>query len=146
MIYNDISVLEVSCTNNNIDRNINELSLQNFHLARTFAVLREECKGGAADILSNLTTGELSGFRRLLIKAVIATDLANHFKVLSKFSNKAKGPATLKKNQEGDRVLLLEMLLHTADISNPAKPFLLSKKWADKVTEEFYAQVRSSCL
>ena len=30
--------------------------------------------------------------------------------------------------------------MHSADISNPAKPWELSKKWSDRISEEFFAQ------
>ena len=35
---------------------------------------------------------------------------------------------------------ILNMGLHTADISNPAKPAKISEKWTDKVYEEFFRQ------
>jgi hypothetical protein len=43
------------------------------------------------------------------------------------------------------RQMMLNVLLHAADISNPAKPFELANKWAKAVLEEFYVQV-SACL
>jgi len=41
---------------------------------------------------------------------------------------------------EKERLLWISLLLHTADISNPAKPFALSKQWSDYVTQEFFHQ------
>ena len=38
--------------------------------------------------------------------------------------------------------MLLEVMLHAADISNPIKPFHIYEKWADRVMEEFFSQVR----
>merc|ERR1712107_126479 len=33
-----------------------------------------------------------------------------------------------------------KMFLHMSDIGNPLKPFLLSKTWASRVQDEFFAQ------
>ena len=35
---------------------------------------------------------------------------------------------------------VLNMLIHSADISNPAKPSKISQQWTDKVYEEFFRQ------
>ena len=35
---------------------------------------------------------------------------------------------------------MLKALLHFADLSNPAKPWALCKRWSDAVIEEFFAQ------
>ena len=32
------------------------------------------------------------------------------------------------------------MLIHSADISNPAKPSKISQQWTDKVYKEFFRQ------
>jgi 3',5'-cyclic-nucleotide phosphodiesterase len=39
-----------------------------------------------------------------------------------------------------DRQLLLEVLLHVADLSNCAKPFKFSKIWGERVVTEFFQQ------
>ena len=36
----------------------------------------------------------------------------------------------------------MTVILHAADISNVAKPFQISKEWADRVFEEFLNQVQ----
>ena len=39
-----------------------------------------------------------------------------------------------------ERVTICKTLLHAADISNPAKPWKVSKQWSDRVIQEFFAQ------
>ena len=39
-----------------------------------------------------------------------------------------------------DRKMLAELLCHCADVSNPCKPWEVSKNWSDRVIEEFFAQ------
>jgi len=41
---------------------------------------------------------------------------------------------------DGDREIILKALLHVADISNPVKPWEMSKEWSDRVMVEFFAQ------
>jgi hypothetical protein len=42
--------------------------------------------------------------------------------------------------------MLLEVMLHAADISNPIKPWAVYEKWADLVMEEFFLQVFQNLL
>lgn len=39
-----------------------------------------------------------------------------------------------------DRQLVVDILLHSADISNTCKPFVISKRWSDLLLEEFLSQ------
>jgi hypothetical protein len=50
-------------------------------------------------------------------------------------------PTFSKENKE-HRLLLLQVIMKAADISNPVKPFPIAKYWANMVQEEFFAQVR----
>ena len=43
-------------------------------------------------------------------------------------------------NAVENRHYALEMAIKCADLSNPTKPFEISKKWVDSVMEEFYMQ------
>ena len=43
------------------------------------------------------------------------------------------------KNQE-NRMMLMQLLLKTADISNVSRPFALADKWCDVLCEEFFRQ------
>lgn len=42
--------------------------------------------------------------------------------------------------EEKNRLFVMELVLHCADISNPYKPFELCEKWALLVVEEFCLQ------
>jgi hypothetical protein len=45
-----------------------------------------------------------------------------------------------KKGEKDHRLLLCQILIKMADISNPGKPFPLAKRWARLVQEEFFLQ------
>ena len=128
--YNDISVLE------------------NFHIASTFKLLKDD----KVNILKNFKPEEYRITRRRMIDGIIATDMANHQKVLS--ATKAKIETyQIHSGQNFINVFdvetgklfdaqqcILNMALHTADISNPAKPGKISDAWTDRVYGEFFIQ------
>ncbi len=42
--------------------------------------------------------------------------------------------------EDKNRVFIMELFLHCADISNPYKPFNICARWADLVSQEFFTQ------
>lgn len=79
--------------------------------------------------------------RKLMIDAVMATDMAIHFDLLRSFSNHLQERPNLNDWQE-QRNLLFQMVVHLADIANPSRPFPLARAWAERVVQEFCDQVR----
>ena len=109
--YNDISVLE------------------NHSCALTFRILRDP----NANILKFLDAVEARKLRSRLIEMVLNTDAKKHFSMMTRFQH---GLDT----KEVPRTLLVSMILHAADVSNPARPFEIAKAWAFRVQEEFFRQ------
>lgn len=50
------------------------------------------------------------------------------------------GPNLLTWHPE-KKIQALQMVVHSADIANPAKPLKFSQQWVDRVLREFFAQV-----
>lgn len=46
----------------------------------------------------------------------------------------------LDMSKEEDRHFILQIALKCADISNPCRPWDISKKWSQKICEEFFRQ------
>jgi hypothetical protein len=42
--------------------------------------------------------------------------------------------------EDKNRIFIMELFLHCADISNPYKPFHICASWADLVSQEFFTQ------
>ena len=42
--------------------------------------------------------------------------------------------------EENGRIFVMELILHTSDVSNPFKPWTLSEAWAKLIVEEFCQQ------
>ncbi len=130
MRYNDISVLE------------------NFHIAQTFKLLSQD----QYNILKHFKPEEYRILRRRMIEGIISTDMANHQKVLlnakgkiEKFNIKEGKNFELIFKVDTDKLFdeqqnILNLCLHCADVSNPAKPSQISKQWTTRVYDEFFKQ------
>ena len=119
--YNDISVLE------------------NHHCAKAFEVFSlPKC-----NIINNFTLEQKKYMRKTIISLVLITDMTHHFNLrgdLDAVIAKHMQDSSASKLDEKDTLIVLKSIIHTADISNPAKPWEISKKWSDLVIQEFFEQ------
>jgi len=116
IVYNDKSVLE------------------NCHIACTFNLLRDE----KYDIYENVTEKSMKTSRNIIVNTVLGTDNAVHFEHLNKF--KARKDAEDFEPKGKDKIDLLSLILHSADLSNPARPLKYSISWSMRVLDEFFLQ------
>uniref|UniRef100_A0A8C9N7T4 3',5'-cyclic-nucleotide phosphodiesterase n=1 Tax=Serinus canaria TaxID=9135 RepID=A0A8C9N7T4_SERCA len=70
-------------------------------------------------------------FRALVIQMVLATNMSCHFQQIKAMKNAL---------QQIDKPKALSLLLHTADISHPAKAWDLHHRWTMSLLEEFFRQ------
>jgi hypothetical protein len=119
--------------------------LENFHCAQFFEILR------SANVLEWLMKEELKEFRKVLIDAVLHTDNFHHFGMVKDLNVFIERHAAALDSQNFNdlcdilkaaesRNLVCNLFLHSADISNPTKPFSICQRWAILVMEEFFAQ------
>jgi len=121
LLYNDSSILE------------------NHHSTCTWKILFNK----DTNILSSLSLEDLKLLREMLLSLILATDLATHEATTVQFETyfeqcHQKGEDPLRTSQ--GRRLAMQMLLKSADISNEARPWKVSKRWADLLMEEFFNQ------
>ena len=109
--------------------------LENHHVASAFALTMQE----DMDLFTHLSLDDYKRIREVIIEMVLSTDIALHFSMLNKFRAKFL-LSNLKEVGSEDRVLGLSHLLHTADISNPSRPWPLCRHWTQRVMQEFWAQ------
>ncbi|XP_032406442.1 calcium/calmodulin-dependent 3',5'-cyclic nucleotide phosphodiesterase 1B isoform X1 [Xiphophorus hellerii] len=112
LIYNDRSVQE------------------SHHLSAAFHLLQDD----QMNIFINLTREEWMEMRSLVIEMVLATDMSSHL-----FQVKAM-KSCLQQQERMDKPKALSLLLHTADISHPSKPWALHSRWTKALMEEFFRQ------
>lgn len=124
-----------------------------YHVAQSFKVISK----APFNIFKNFTPEEYRICRRRMIDGIIATDMANHQKVIAAAKTKAefydiskgKNFEKIVSGEENSKNLaklfdsqqcILNMILHTADISNPGKPTNVSAMWTKRVYDEFFIQ------
>ncbi|XP_010780266.1 calcium/calmodulin-dependent 3',5'-cyclic nucleotide phosphodiesterase 1B [Notothenia coriiceps] len=108
------------------DRSVQE----SHHLSAAFRLLQDD----RMNIFTNLTREEWMELRSLVIEMVLSTDMSSHLL-------QVKGMKSCLQQQERiDKPKALSLLLHTADISHPSKPWVLHSRWTKSLMEEFFRQ------
>uniref|UniRef100_A0A8C7SY00 Phosphodiesterase n=1 Tax=Oncorhynchus mykiss TaxID=8022 RepID=A0A8C7SY00_ONCMY len=110
MIYNDRSVQE------------------SHHISAAFHLLQDD----QSNIFMNLSREQ--ELRALVIEMVLATDMSSHLVQVKAM----KG--CLQQHEGIDKPKALSLLLHTADISHPSKPWSLHSRWTKALMDEFFRQ------
>lgn len=116
--------------------------LENHHAATAFKIMMTEDSA----ILANLSNSQFTYMRKMVIEMILKTDQAGHFdmvKLLQTHTDETKnGDPFFDITQESSRVELMSMIVHGADLGNPAYPkFEMTKMWCFRVCEEFSTQV-----
>ncbi|XP_040912667.1 calcium/calmodulin-dependent 3',5'-cyclic nucleotide phosphodiesterase 1A [Toxotes jaculatrix] len=112
ILYNDRSVLE------------------NHHVSAAYRLMAEE----DMNILVNLNKDDWRELRSLVIEMVMSTDMSCHFQQIKTMRN------ALTQTHSIDKVKVLSLMLHAADISHPAKTWPLHYRWTHSLMEEFFRQ------
>ena len=126
--YNDISILE------------------NFHASLLFRTLRKS----ENNIFEKLSNIDYKIIRKRMISEILATDMANHGKIVSVIKSKI----VLNENNEfklnllsgneqsknEEQQYLLDFMIHLADLAHNTKLFEISLKWVSLLSEEFWRQ------
>lgn len=129
--------------------------LENHHLATLFKLFREKPH---ANVLSRCDQETLKGVRKILVDAVLHTDMQKHFPMVSRaqlyselnkelVAQAARGDEDACRRmtaQTEDRSFFMHLFLHAADISNAAKPLNLQTMWAQQVCS--VQEMSTACL
>ncbi|KAM9839426.1 dual specificity calcium/calmodulin-dependent 3',5'-cyclic nucleotide phosphodiesterase 1A-like [Aulostomus maculatus] len=113
MLYNDRAVLE------------------NHHVSAAYCLLQGDDE---INILLNLSKEDWRELRTLVVEMVLATDMSCHFQQVKAMKSLLQQPEAI------DKPKALSLLLHTADISHPAKRWDLHHRWTTSLLEEFFRQ------
>lgn len=88
--------------------------------------------------MKGLAPAARASARYIIIKCVLATDIAQGAKYTNAFKSKT-ALATMGESDE-DRLLTMQMLIKCADVSHPARALHVHEDWSARITEEFYLQ------
>jgi len=107
--------------------------LENHHVSAFFRLIKEhDC-----NIFANMQKTDFRDFRNLIIDMVLHTDMSQHFSQL-------KAMKTMIQQNSGessfDKTKVLCLMLHSCDVSHPAKRWGLHHRWTARCMEEFFVQ------
>ncbi|KAG7488299.1 hypothetical protein MATL_G00033330 [Megalops atlanticus] len=105
--------------------------LENHHVSAAYRLLQDDDE---MNILYNLSKDDWRELRTLVVEMVLATDMSCHFQQIKAMKNFLQQPEGI------DKPKALSLLLHTADISHPAKNWNLHHRWTTSLLEEFFRQ------
>ena len=133
-------------TNNKIAIRYNDSSiLENMHISKTFKLILNNREYNIFDGIEKTLYKEM---RKEMISCVLSTDMSFHNiyidflkKCLDDIKEEKKGNENNdNKDKEDTNQKYMNLLIHSADISNPTKIFDIYFEWAKLVVEEFWAQ------
>ncbi|XP_062376902.1 dual specificity calcium/calmodulin-dependent 3',5'-cyclic nucleotide phosphodiesterase 1A isoform X3 [Sardina pilchardus] len=104
---------------------------ENHHVSAAYRLLQDDDE---MNILYNLSKDDWRELRALVVEMVLATDMSCHFQQIKAMKNFLQQPEAI------DKPKALSLLLHTADISHPAKNWDLHHRWTTSLLEEFFRQ------
>jgi len=124
--------------------------LENMHCCKLFEILAKP----ELNVLANAATDQFRDVRKTIIDVILHTDITQHpgmakeLELLYEMNSKVfEAASTEGKDAELDilssnenKNLILKVLLHSADISNPTKPWNICREWALRVLDEYANQ------
>ena len=127
LTYNDISCLE------------------NFHTSKLFKILLTP----ENNIFDKLPIVDYKTIRKRMISMILATDMANHGKIVSVISAKiiqGKSKERIElvssnpKSKFDEQQAVLDFFVHSADLAHNTKSFSISLQWVELLSNEFWKQ------
>jgi len=119
--------------------------LENMHCAKLFKAANEP----DANIFVQLQKDLYKEVRKIIIDAILHTDVTKHNDMIKELSLlyqmnsesfDALEPGPVVSDTQGHMQLVVNFLLHCADLGNPMKPWPLCQRIAYLLLEEFFAQ------
>ena len=124
--------------------------LENFHVSEGFNII---LKKNGCNIFESMSNDDYKFCRKRIIQCVLATDMTLHNKEFQFLKTKIQN-FQIKNGQNVEKILevqdpiaifntkqdFLNILIHSADISNPTKPLDIYKQWAQRCVDEFFRQ------
>ncbi|XP_031574522.1 high affinity cGMP-specific 3',5'-cyclic phosphodiesterase 9A-like [Actinia tenebrosa] len=113
----------------------NDLSpLENHHCAVAFDIMSQN----ESNILKNVSPEMFKKMREGMIKCILATDMARHSEILKNFKEMLK--SGFKFDNEGHKLMLMQIMIKVSDVSNEARPMDVAEPWLDCLLQEFFTQ------
>lgn len=118
IIYNDKSVLE------------------QHHAAVAFEILNQS----DSNIFENIQRDSYRELRKIMITAIMGTDMAKHYSILTNINTRIKDRTNELGTIPKDTEKLAQFILHAADLAHPTKDYSVFEMWSLLVCQEFADQ------
>ena len=119
--------------------------LENFHSSYLFRILRKD----ENNILEKFSVQNYKTIRKRIISQILATDMVYHSEIVSLIRAKIRAVKDQErflflsgndKTKFDEQQLLLNYLIHMADLCHNCKDFSISIVWIELLSEEFWMQ------
>lgn len=107
--------------------------LENHHIAVSFALMKDP----RSDFMKMLEPSARTHLKQIMRSCILATDMMLHASLVQSIAEK-RGIGF--NSSPEDRTLLCQILVHSADLFNPIRPFSIARVWAERISAEFNAQ------
>jgi hypothetical protein len=127
----------------------NDLSpLENMHVSKLYGIVVNE----ETNVFNMLTKEQYKEVRKLCIETILHTDMMGHTAMVKELTMMFQMHSELFSEggtvnmtpevvevliQPDNKLLIMENILHSADVSNPARGWEVTRAWADCVLNEF---------
>lgn len=125
-------------TGSELAERYNDLSvLENMHAYETFQLLKQ----AELNIFSNLDTPNRRELRKIIINAILATDMTNHKNFVMELAKADTPEDVFDAQNNSSRQFLINTIVHGADLSAQVYVWNIAQKWEERITQEFLKQV-----
>jgi len=101
-----------------------EAVLENHHAASVFRILGNP----ESNLFLTLQMPEKRQVKRTIVKAILATDMARHSTLIKELTE------VVAEQRQVDTGMLVQTILHLADLSNPVQPYKISRRWRSEMS------------
>ena len=92
-------------------------------------------------VLNQFSKDEQRTLRKIMIAAILATDMATHFKLIEDCEKRLLDEKRVfDPTNADDRMFIVKSIVHCSDLGGQTCPWELANKWGDLVISEFMCQ------
>eukprot|EP00301_Raphidiophrys_heterophryoidea_P023799 c7537_g1_i2.p1 GENE.c7537_g1_i2~~c7537_g1_i2.p1 ORF type:complete len:562 (+),score=94.39 c7537_g1_i2:281-1966(+) len=110
--------------------------LENYHVDRALKNLSKT----KFNVFRNLSKAQQAKAQRWIRELVLATDMGRHFDSRWEFNSMTDSADGFDLADSEARLLIMQYVIHCADIANPTKPWPIYAQWTRRIMTEFYNQ------
>lgn len=121
--------------------------LENHHCARAFEIAQSGTETMSCNIFQTMTAETFCAVRKMMIAGILGTDMRFHGDHVKTAQDMSTSFAKMLEEDEPvmelpQRQTIVEIFLHSADISNVCMPADIAKRWNALLAQEFHEQAK----